>query len=100
MEKVERDDYDVLLLQVKKELSKVVKRKERSVDVDIGMGFSIPLPETFHPAKEEEKRKIFWSIERPPLVFLEEKKQAGFQAGREENERTVYDYERFAGAGI
>ena len=77
MEKVERDDYDVLLLQVKKELSKVVKRKERSVDVDIGMGFSIPLPETFHPAKEEEKRKIFWSIERPPLVFLEEKKQAG-----------------------
>ena len=37
---------------------------------------------------------------KPGFVEAEEKKQAGFQAGREENERTVYDYERFAGAVI
>ncbi len=75
MEKVERDDYDILLLQIKKQLSKTAKGIEERVDT--GMGFFIPLPESFHPAKEEEKRKIFWSAERPAVVFLEERKEAG-----------------------
>lgn len=77
MVQVEKEDYDILFLQVKRQFSKKVMGIENRTDVDTGMGFSIPLPASFHLAKEEEKRKIFWSVERPKVVFLEEGKQAG-----------------------
>ena len=77
MEKIEGEDYDILLLQVKKQLIPTLKEEEDRRKADTGMGFVFPLPETFHRASEEERESIFWSAQRPEVVFLTENKQAG-----------------------
>ena len=77
MEKIEGEDYDIFLLQVKKQFIPTFKEEADRRKVDIGMGFVFPLPETFHRASEEEKRSMFWSAQRPEVVFLTEDKQAG-----------------------
>ncbi|MCI6810808.1 MAG: hypothetical protein SOX11_07705 [Lachnospiraceae bacterium] len=75
MEKIEGEDYDIFLLQVKKQMIPTLKEDRRKADT--GMGFVFPLPETFHRASEEERESIFWSAQRPEVVFLTENKRAG-----------------------
>ncbi len=77
MEKIETQDYDVFLLQIKKQLHATVGREEGGKITTTGMGFLLPLPETFHKASEEEKCRLFWSDQRPEVVFLTENSQAG-----------------------
>lgn len=93
---IEKDDYDLLLLQLKRSVRKKESSEQRKEEREFGLGFSIRIPDSFQPAEEDEAEKIFWTKDRPPIVFLTENKRAGitFQAIADQEEKTLSQWSK------
>ena len=77
MEAMEKDDYDLLFLQIQARMKKSRRIKDRKKDMDFGMGFLIQIPDTFYPADRNEAERLFWTKDRPPVILLSGNKSAG-----------------------
>lgn len=79
-------DFDRYLLRIEKELDKeerLIKEKEKT---DLGLGFSIDIPKGFAPAKERAA-DIYWSVNRPPTVWIRDEGRVGFTFQKVEGRR-------------
>lgn len=83
MEQITNDDFDVFLIQIKKNLYKGQTKDRQSgtsafAKVNLGLGFEFLLPAGFDKADDQTAAGIFWSEKRPPNIFINEQKDAGF----------------------
>lgn len=78
MEQMENEDFDSFLLQMEHKFNGIGEKEERGTEEkDFGMGFQMWLPEEFKEGDKEEAADIFWSEERPPVLFLTSDRRAG-----------------------
>lgn len=93
---IEKEDYDLLLLQLKRSIGKKESSGQSKVEKAFGWGFSVKIPGSFQTAEEDQAEKIFWTKDRPPIVFLTENKRAGitFQILSDQTEKTLSQWRR------
>ena len=78
MEQMENEHFDSFLLQMEHKFNGIGEKEERGTEEkDFGMGFQMWLPEEFKEGDKEEAADIFWSEERPPVLFLTSDRRAG-----------------------
>lgn len=77
MEQVSNDDFDFLFLQMKKMLEQDKTNMLHTDETDPGLGFHIRVPEELKKADEDQAKSVYWSSNRPSVIFLTEDKNAG-----------------------
>lgn len=98
MREVFNDDFDSFFLRVKKELD----QEEELIsgeDMDFDMGFSIQIPHGFSRMEKEQAAEIFWSKNRPPVLFATPGRNEGitFQILAEKGDMEPEEYGKKAG---
>lgn len=76
MEPMNSDDFDSFFLFVKNGIEPQ-KRGDELPYKDFGMNFWIRIPNKFEEAKSSDAADIFWSENRPTVIFLTKKKNEG-----------------------
>lgn len=77
MEKIDGEDIDYFLLQIEQSLKDKTETNKGAEEWRQIMGVEIRIPEAFALADQETAAKIFWSENRPEILFLSEKERAG-----------------------
>ncbi len=77
MEKIDGEDIDYFLLQIEQNFKDKAQTNKGAEEWRQIMGFEIRMPEDFALADQETAAKIFWSENRPEILFLSEKERAG-----------------------
>ncbi|MBD5462382.1 MAG: hypothetical protein HDR24_04890 [Lachnospiraceae bacterium] len=80
MEQVSNDDFDFILLRMKKKFTVKPEKKGREnggEGQDFGMGFSLRVPEEFERADAKRASCLFWSEKRPPVILTTSKGREG-----------------------
>lgn len=82
MERIKNDDFDFLLLQMKRKLAKDNADGKLKADTgnrqDFGLGFTLQLPEGVEQADDKTASEIFWSEKRPDVILTSKNRKAGF----------------------
>ena len=68
MRDVSNEDFDSFFLRVTRILG-TEEEVFQGEDTDFELGFSIGIPHGFFRLKNEEAKDIFWSKNRPPVLF-------------------------------
>lgn len=79
MERISGDEIDLFLLQAEEKFCVQEKRAsaEKPQEQHILPGFTVWLPEDFVRMEQKEAAAIFWSIDRPEIVFVSRERGAG-----------------------
>lgn len=80
MERMKNEDFDCFLLRMEREFNGTGKQGEKNGgerEFACGFGFRIRIPPNFREGGKEEAEGIFWSQDRPPVLFLTPDRRAG-----------------------
>lgn len=76
MRDVSNEDFDSFFLRVTRILG-TEEEVFQGEDTDFELGFSIGIPHGFFRLKNEEAKDIFWSKNRPPVLFASDGRNEG-----------------------
>lgn len=82
MDPVTNDDFDFILLHMKKKFELKPGKKQKAIEDgfrehDFGMGFSVQIPGEFEQADEESASEIYWSEKRPLIILTTPERESG-----------------------
>ena len=89
MERMKNEDFDCFLLRMEREFNGTGKQGEKNGgerEFACGFGFRIRIPPDFREGGKEEAEGIFWSQDRPPVLFLTPDRRAGITFRQMETE--------------
>lgn len=82
MEQVTNDDFDFLLIQMKKKFNVKSGEEQNSMEDEykewnFGMGFSVQTPGEFEQTDQETAAEIYWSEKRPKIILTTPEREKG-----------------------
>lgn len=77
MERIDHNDLDFYLLQMQAACAREPEREKKEEEWRPIYGFMVWIPEDFSLADKELAEEVFWSEDRPDILFTTAKKTAG-----------------------